>query len=73
MDSIDLQNGVFEEEGMKMLEQWEREGVSKILGEQKTILVDKANDDSDVLDLNEPIKKPLRETGHTNQYDSLFE
>ena len=24
MDSIDLQNGVFEEDGMKMLEDWEK-------------------------------------------------
>jgi len=73
MDSVDLQNGVFEEEGLKMLEKWEKEGVSKILGEEKTVIVDKANDDADVLDLNQPIKKPIRESGHTNQYDSLFD
>ena len=35
MKSIDLQNGVFEEEGMKMLEKWEHEGVSKLLGDEK--------------------------------------
>ena len=35
MDSVDLQNGVFEEEGMKMLEKWEKEGVSLILGNEK--------------------------------------
>jgi len=73
MDSIDLQNGVFEEEGMKMLEKWEKEGVSKILGTEKSSIVDKANDDNEVLDLNEPIKKPIREAGHSNQYDSLFD
>ena len=28
MQSVDLQNGVFEEEGLKMLEKWENEGVS---------------------------------------------
>jgi len=28
MESVDLQNGVFEDEGMKMLEKWEREGAS---------------------------------------------
>ena len=28
MDSIDLQNGVFEEEGLELLEKWENEGVS---------------------------------------------
>ena len=73
MDSVDLQNGVFEEEGMKMLEKWEKEGVSILLGEEKTSIVDKANDDNDVLDLNQPVKKPIRESGHSNQYDSLFE
>ncbi len=73
MDSVDLQNGVFEEEGMKMLEKWEKEGVSILLGEEKTDIVKKANSDNDVLDLNEPIKKPIRESGHSNQYDSLFE
>lgn len=73
MDSIDLQNGVFEEEGMKMLEQWEKEGVSLILGEEKHNLLLKANDDDEVLDLDQPIKEPVREAGHRNQYDSFFE
>ncbi|HJW28125.1 MAG TPA: hypothetical protein VJ508_02620, partial [Saprospiraceae bacterium] len=31
MKSVDLQNGIFEEEGLKMLEKWEKEGVSSIL------------------------------------------
>ena len=73
MDSIDLQNGVFEEEGLKMLEKWEKEGVSILLGEEKGALLDAANDETEVLDLNQPVKKPIRETGHTNQYDSLFD
>lgn len=73
MDSIDLQNGVFEEEGMKMLEKWEKEGVSILLGEEKSVLVNQANNDNDVLDLNQPIKRAIRETGHGNQYDSLFD
>ncbi len=73
MDSVDLQNGVFEEEGLKMLEKWEKEGVSLILGQEKETLVLQANDDADVLDLNTPIKKPIRAEGHTNQYDNFFE
>lgn len=72
MDSIDLQNGVFEEEGLEMLERWEREGISKLLGTEKETLISKANDDSEVLDLNEPMKVPERST-HRNQYDSFFE
>ena len=73
MESVDLQNGVFEEEGLKMLEKWEKEGVSLILGQEKETLVLQANSDDEVLDLNEPVKKPIRAEGHTNQYDNLFE
>lgn len=72
MDSIDLQNGVFEEEGLEMLEKWEKESFSKLLGEEKKTLLQQANDESDMLDLNEPVKVPER-MGHRNQYDSFFE
>ena len=73
MDSVDLQNGVFEEEGLKMLEKWEKEGVSLILGNEKDNLLEQANDEGEVLDLNQPIKEPIREPGHRNQYDTFFE
>ncbi len=72
MDSIDLQNGVFEEEGLEMLEKWEKESFSKLLGDEKQTLISKAHNDADVLDLNEPIKMPER-VGHRNQYDNFFE
>lgn len=73
MQSVDLQNGIFEEEGLKMLEKWEKEGVSLILGENKTQLLEQANNDSDILDLNAPVKEAVREEGQRNQYDSFFE
>jgi len=73
MDSLDLQNGVFEEEGLKMLEKWEKEGASLILGEDKNTLLLQAENDADVLDLDEPIKKPVREPNHKNQYDNFFD
>lgn len=72
MSSVDLQNGVFEEEGLKMLEKWEKEGVSLLLGKEKDTLLLEAADEKNVLDLNEPIKKPVR-VGHSNQYDDFFE
>ena len=31
MSSIDLQNGIFEEQGLEMLEKWEKEGASFLL------------------------------------------
>lgn len=73
MSSVDLQNGVFEEEGLKMLEKWEQEGVSLLLGDKKEELLLEAADDENVLDLNQPIKKPVRVGNHSNQYDSFFE
>lgn len=33
MDSVDLQNGVFEEEGLKMLEEWEKKSTLMLLGD----------------------------------------
>lgn len=72
MQSIDLQNGVFEEEGLKMLEKWEKESVSLLLGEAKEELILKANDIDDTLDLNAPIQHPEK-VGRVNQYDNLFE
>ena len=72
MDSVDLKNGIFEEEGLKMLEQWEKES-SLILGDEKQNLLNQANDDEDVLDLNEPIKEPIRDKQHRNQYDNFFD
>lgn len=73
MDSVDLQNGIFEEEGLKMLEKWEKEGVSLILGEEKQNLLLQANDDSNVLDLNAPVKERVKDPAHKNQYDSFFD
>lgn len=72
MDSIDLQNGVFEEEGMEMLEKWENESMSLLLGPEKETILRQAENESDVLDLNEPIKHPER-VGHKNQYDNFFD
>lgn len=73
MDSVDLQNGVFEEEGMKMLEKWEKEGASLLLGNDKTNLLLEAEDDGNELDLNAPIEHPLKNKVHKNQYDTFFD
>jgi hypothetical protein len=73
MDSVDLQNGVFEEEGLQMLEKWEQEGTSLILGEEKDMLLLQANNEEEVLDLDAPIPEKVRDTNHRNQYDNFFE
>ncbi|MCP3928564.1 MAG: hypothetical protein GY705_05620 [Bacteroidetes bacterium] len=72
MDSIDLQNGVFEEEGLQMLEKWEKESTMLLLGEQKASTFDQP----DTLDLNQPIAKPQereKKGGSSSSYDNLFE
>jgi len=69
MNSIDLQNGVFEEEGLQMLEKWEKEGVSMILGDDKDLLVMQGNSEGNYIDLDAPIEKGNREQ---NQYEDLF-
>ena len=68
MDSIDLQNAVFEEDGMKMLEQWEKDSTLMLMGNK----VEK----SSTLDLNAP--KPERviieqNKKDDNDYDKFFE
>jgi hypothetical protein len=40
MDKVDLENGVYAEEGMKLLQSWGKEE-SIVLGDNKTLLVDK--------------------------------
>ena len=72
MASIDLQNGIFEDKGLEMLEKWERESTSLLLGESKEQLILDADDDQNVLDLNAPIKEPIKE-GRGNQYDNFFD
>lgn len=70
MDSIDLQNGVFEEEGLQLLEKWEKEGVSLLLGTEKDLLINKSKSDTDMVDLDKPIE--AKSANHTNQYSDLF-
>jgi hypothetical protein len=44
IDSVDVQNGVYEEEALLMLERWEKEGDSILLGNEKTLLLAADND-----------------------------
>lgn len=73
MDGIDLQNGVFEEEGLAMLDKWEKEGVSFLLGGDKNKIVAKANSAAETLDLNAPHAVPSKAERGGNQYDTFFE
>jgi hypothetical protein len=68
MDSVDLQNGIFEDEGLKMLEQWEQKSTLMLMGESGAI--------NDSLDLNSPTSQPeirTNKAGNGETYDNLFD
>lgn len=69
MNGVDLQNGVFEQQGWELLEQWEKQD-SPLLKENKPILLAQARNPAEVLDLNNPIQK--EKVSRPNQFDSLF-
>lgn len=73
MQSIDLQNGVFEEKGLEMLEKWEKEGVSLLLGDSKQKLIKDAQSEDEIMDLEHPVQEPERLSRSGNQYDSFFD
>lgn len=65
MNSIDLQNGVFEEQGLKMLEEYEKKSTLLLLGK------DAADTDSMELKMPEMQKRKFDEGGKSD-YEGLF-
>ena len=73
MDSIDLQNGVFEEQGLKMLEQWEQKSVKILLGDEKAKMIESGQNE---LDINQELPKRNtvpRNNEVDNNYSNLFD
>ncbi len=66
MDSIDLQNGVFEEKGLKMLEEYEKKSTLLLMGGQEQI-------DDDILDLKVPEIQSNEIDGKGSSYEGLFD
>ena len=65
MDSIDLQNGVFEEEGIKMLEEYEKKSMLLLMGDAPK---------TETLDLNSEIARPQKsQEDSSDNYENLFE
>lgn len=58
---------------MAMLEKWEKEGVSFLLGGDKDKVIKSANNPKEVLNLETPLTVPNKEQRGGNQYDSFFE
>lgn len=70
MDGVDLQNGVFEEKGMEMLEKWEQDADSWLLGDEKEKLIAESNKvgQADLSTLTPTQSEAIR----TNQFSGLF-
>jgi phage shock protein A len=66
MDSVDLQNGVFEEQGLKMLEEYEKKSTLLLLGGKESA-------EDEVLDLKEPDVQLRRDSGKSSDYEGLFD
>ncbi len=65
MDSIDLQQGVFQEEGLRMLEEWEEKSTLMLLSPKTS--------SNESLDLNKPTARPEKQgRGDGTSYDNLF-
>ena len=67
MDSVDLQNGVFEEEGLRMLEKFEKESTLMLLGDPQ---------ETSTLDLNTERPEKQYKSGDnsgSSNYENLFE
>jgi hypothetical protein len=61
IESVDIKNGVYEEEALQELEEWEKKTDSLILGEEKEMLLLEAANDDNVLDLDAPLPEVTRE------------
>jgi hypothetical protein len=70
MESVDLQNGIYQEEGFNLLEQWEKEGTSVLLGNDKQLLLSQAEDESNIIDIDNHYvaQQPVRQ----NRYNELL-
>jgi len=66
MDSIDLQNGVFEEKGLRMLEEYEKKSTLLLLGGAES---------SETLDLDDmpTIEKQTRSGSGSSEYEGMFD
>lgn len=63
MNGVDLEKGVIKEDALKMLDKWEKEGNSVLLGTDKTVLISQAYDPNQVLDVDQesvPVNKKDR-------------
>ena len=66
MDSVDLQNGVFEDNGLKMLEEYEKQSSLLLMGGSEIL-------DDDVLDLGVAEEQYKTGGASDSDYEGLFD
>lgn len=69
LDGVDLQNGVFEEKGFEMLEKWEKDADSWILGDEKASIIANANNPNNILNID---RATVASQTSSSQYSNLF-
>jgi len=69
LDGVDLQNGVFEEKGLEMLEKWEQDADAWLLGGEKEQIISDSSNPNNILNVDIPL---VAEQKGANQYGNLF-
>lgn len=75
IDSIDIQNGVYEQKGLELLEKMEKEGISFLLDDKtKKLPKPSAKEEFDLKEMKEPVKDSSGKSADEkdNNYDNLF-
>jgi hypothetical protein len=79
IETVDIENGIYEDDALKMFEEWEKKGDSILLGpDEKKLLIECSNDQGNVLNLDEPLpQKELvvakaRQNKDTQKYNDLL-
>ena len=56
----------------QLLEKWENEGVSILLGKEKQSIINQTNSQEEIMELKTPQFEEAVKVGRTNQYDDFF-
>ncbi|WP_374348403.1 hypothetical protein [Chitinimonas sp.] len=72
IDSVDLQNGIYEEDALRMIEAWERNDESLLLGNTKRELVSAPAGGAVIEHNPQPANGPNRRRPDADSYRSLF-
>lgn len=73
MDSVDLQSGVFEEQGLKMLEEWEKNSTIMLLGEGSPSMQEDFLNLDDLPADRVKVRRNEKNKDAEDSYDGLFE